>query len=95
MRKPVIPQAGAPVPGNQPTDEDNAAMFQQMMIKKYLNLFVESAANDEDPAPYAEMVINKVPHETLREWISKPSLAEGHQWYPDSPAAQWIWNRPK
>jgi len=77
LRRPAVPQVhpGAPTGAPQPT-EDNAEMFQKQLINYYLNLFVDSAANDEGPEPYAEMIINKVPHEMVQDWLTKESLAD-------------------
>ena len=64
-----------PTAQSQPTG-DNVAMFQNQLIKMYLNVLVDSAVQNEDPHPHAEIVVNKVPENVLREWLAKPSLAE-------------------
>ena len=73
VQKPAQPQQLKPAPVNP---EANPEMFQSMMIRKYLNFFMEAAQNDEPTEPYAEMIMAKVPFETAQEWCAKDSLAE-------------------
>ena len=64
--------------------EANPEMFQAMMIRKYLNFFMEGAQNGEPTEPYAEMIMAKVPFETAQEWSGKESLAETlAQYHPE------------
>lgn len=80
--RPMIPGAQPnmvkpqPQPQQPPTGEQNMQFFQHQMMKFYLAQFVDTAASNGDPYPWAAIVVDKVPEETLREWLSKPSLAQ-------------------
>lgn len=80
---PAAPHPSAPAQPAQPAQTAQPAapenkgeeMFQRQMIKFFLNMLIDSAAQDADPFTYANMVIDKVPEETLQAWINEPSLA--------------------
>lgn len=66
-----------PQPQTQPqSGEQNAMFFQQQMMKWYLQQFIDTAASNGDPYPWAAIVVEKVPEPMLRAWLAKPSLAQ-------------------
>jgi hypothetical protein len=78
--QPIIqprPAAVPPRPGNggiSPTPEDNEIMFQQQMLKFFLNTLVSAASQNADPVTYADMILDQVPPEIVAKWIESEDL---------------------
>lgn len=81
----AAPAAAAATPGAQPAPAPNAAegekMFEQMMIKYFLNTLIVAASQDADPETYADMILDQVPDETIEAWINQPTLIDELQKY--------------
>lgn len=63
-----------PQPQQPQFEGDNAVMFQNAMMKAYLDLLVGSAAQEADPYTYANVILDKVPDELLDQWLAKNDL---------------------
>lgn len=46
---------------------------QQMMIKLGVQNLLRAASKDSDPAPYAQMILDQMPEEAIREYIASPT----------------------
>jgi len=64
-----------PVSNSTPpvTEQENDPM---LMLKMQLNMLVNKAAADSDPALYADLILDAMPEEQIREFLGQPNLQE-------------------
>jgi hypothetical protein len=77
--QPLARPAQQPIarPGNggiSQTPEENEIMFQQQMLKFFLNTLISAASLNADPVTYADMILDQVPEEIVEKWIESEDL---------------------
>jgi len=79
---PVLPNASAPPPGMPGAPQPGAANeqgnsdMQSQMISRYLNMLVNKAAAGAEPELYAELVLDNLPEQTIREQLLVPGILD-------------------
>ena len=69
------PQAqNQPATNPQPTQAEQNAMQQQFL--GYLNMLVEKAASDADPALYADLILDNMDESMVREFVARPDTLQ-------------------
>ena len=69
------PAIAAPVPAIQtaaPTNEDEMGILRNAMLKQAINFLVNQAKADNDPETYANMVMDQMDENALKDFINRP-----------------------
>lgn len=75
MMQQHAPAIAAPVPAIQtaaPTNEDEMGILRNAMLKQSINFLVNQAKADNDPETYANMVMDQMDENALKDFINRP-----------------------
>jgi hypothetical protein len=75
---PPVPAAPGnnPQPANAKVQPPMMQSLQNIAMKKYIAMLCKKASEDANPELYAELILDNVPYETVKSYLSRPNLAD-------------------